>query len=35
MHPDSAAAVVVDKFHSDLKSLEPNPVASRLHEILW
>ena len=23
------------KFQSDLKNLNPNPVASRLHEILW
>ena len=34
MHLDSTVAEVPVKFHSDWKSLNPNRVASRLHEIL-
>ena len=33
-HLGSAAAEVPVKFQSDWKSLNPNPVAERLHEIL-
>ena len=33
-HLGSAAAEVLVKFQSDWKSLNPNPVASRLHEVL-